>query len=150
MIAIEIDPCLDFPVNPGLLEQAAQATLDLQSALDADLSIVLVDDEHIRRLNREYREIDAATDVLSFPAGEPDPETGRLYLGDVILSLPNALAQAHLGGHALEAELQLLVVHGVLHLLGHDHGETGEKKRMWFLQAAVLDLLGLPPSLVHE
>jgi probable rRNA maturation factor len=150
MITIEIDPSLDFPLDPDLLERAAQATLDLQSALDADLTVVVTVDERIRGLNREYREVDAATDVLAFPAGEPDPESGRLYLGDVVISLPRAESQAAAGGHELGAELQLLVVHGVLHLLGHDHSGVGEKELMWSAQAAVLDYLDLPPSIVHE
>ncbi len=80
--------------------------------------------------------------MLSFQADELDPETGRRYLGDVIISYPRAQAQAQAGGHALPAELQLLVVHGVLHLLGHDHGAPAEKEAMWALQAEILQRLG--------
>lgn len=136
--------------DPALLERAAQATLDLQAALDADLTLVLTEDEQVRELNRLYRGVDAPTDVLAFPAGEPDPETGRLYLGDVILSMQRAAAQAAAGGHSLEAELQLLVVHGVLHLLGHDHAGGEDKARMWAAQSEVLERLGISPAIVHE
>ncbi len=136
--------------DPALLERAAQATLDLQAALDADLTLVLTEDEQVRELNRLYRGVDASTDVLAFPAGEPDPETGRLYLGDVILSVQRAASQAAAGGHSLEAELQLLVVHGVLHLLGHDHAGGEDKARMWAAQSEVLEHLGISPAIVHE
>ncbi len=150
MIFLDLDPALEPLPAPDLLERAAQATLDLQAALDADLTLVLTGDEQIRDLNRRYRQVDAPTDVLAFPAGDADPETGRLYLGDVILSLPRAAAQAAAGGHSLEAELQLLIVHGVLHLLGHDHADSEEKSRMWAAQADVLKHLGISPAILHE
>jgi len=80
--------------------------------------------------------------VLSFPAGDLDPDSEELYLGDVVISVPRALAQASAAGHPYLEEMQLLVVHGVLHLLGHDHGEPDEKQRMWDLQRKVLSHLG--------
>jgi probable rRNA maturation factor len=124
--------------------------LDLSGVPDADLSIVLVDDARIQALNRDFLAHDAPTDVLSFPADEPDPETGRRYLGDVVISLVRAEEQARERGHAAEAEMQLLVVHGILHLLGHDHAEAGEKERMWMAQAGALERLGISPNIVHE
>lgn len=148
MISIEIDAGLTFP--QALLEQAARATLDLAGAPDADLTLVLTDDARVRTLNREFLGRDAPTDVLSFPADETDPETGRRYLGDVIISLPRATEQAGEYGHPVEAEVQLLTVHGVLHLLGHDHAEAKEKARMWAAQAEALEQLGISPSVVHE
>jgi probable rRNA maturation factor len=87
--------------------------------------------------------VDAPTDVLSFPASEEDPETGASYLGDILISIPRAAQQALAGGHPLEAEVQLLVVHGVLHLLGHDRAEAEEKALMWNEQAKGLERLGL-------
>jgi probable rRNA maturation factor len=104
----------------------------------------------MRALNRSYLGIDAPTDVLAFPASELDPETGRRYLGDVLLSLPRAERQAKDAGHGLEAELQLLVVHGVLHLLGYDHASPDEKARMWAAQAEVLGRLGLGTLRINE
>ncbi|MFH1523663.1 MAG: rRNA maturation RNase YbeY [Chloroflexota bacterium] len=148
MISIEIDSTLTFSEN--ILERAARALLDLSGVPDADLTLALADDSRIQALNRDFLGIDAPTDVLSFPADEPDPETGRRYLGDVIISLPRATEQASERGHPVEDEIQLLVIHGILHLLGHDHAEAGEKARMWAIQAEVLERLGVSLSVVHE
>ncbi|MGD0752186.1 MAG: rRNA maturation RNase YbeY [Anaerolineales bacterium] len=148
MIFIESESGQTFPGD--LLERAARAVLDLSGTQDADLTIVLVDDARIQALNRDFLAHDAPTDVLSFPADEPDPETGRRYLGDVVISTPRAGEQARERGHAVEAEMQLLVVHGILHLLGHDHAEVGEKERMWAAQARALERLGVSAQIVHE
>jgi probable rRNA maturation factor len=148
MIFVESDPGQVFSVD--LLEKAAQAVLEISSIADGDVTIVLVDDARIQSLNRDFLGHDAPTDVLSFPADEPDPETGRRYLGDVVISLARAAEQAAERGHPVEAEMQLLVVHGVLHLLGHDHAEEGEKERMWAAQAGALERLGVSPKIVHE
>lgn len=146
---IHIDSEIDFP--KALLERTARAVLTHQKqSPDADLSIVLTDDARLKRLNRDYLGIDAPTDVLSFPASESDPQTGSPYLGDVLISIPRAKAQARVAGHALEAEVQLLVVHGVLHLLGHDHAEAKEKKKMWKAQAEILDHLGLAEIKIQD
>ncbi|MBN2501405.1 MAG: rRNA maturation RNase YbeY [Anaerolineales bacterium] len=130
-----------------VLMRAAQAALGHQQAgPDAALSIVLADDARLQQLNHAYLDIDAPTDVLSFPSGETDPDSGEIYLGDIIISVPRAKAQAEAGGHAIEQELELLVVHGVLHLLGHDHYDEDEKAAMWVEQAKVLEDLGNPLS----
>ena len=140
MIHIESD--FSFPNN--LLEEATRAALAHQKeSPDVDLSIVLTDDKRLHGLNREYLGVDAPTDVLSFPASETDPETARRYLGDILVSIQRAGEQAKAAGHALDAEVQLLTVHGILHLLGHDHAEVEEKARMWKAQAEVLERLGL-------
>jgi probable rRNA maturation factor len=144
-----------FDLTPETLEplvtRAAEAALRHQSAPeDAALTVVLGDDEQLHNLNRDYLGIDSATDVLSFPADETDPETGSRYLGDILLSVPRAASQAEAAGHAIEAEAQLLVVHGVLHLMGHDHAEAGEKARMWQAQAEILAQLGLADIQVRE
>ncbi len=136
-------------VDPALIEHAALATLAQQSAR-GDLSVVLSDDEQLQQLNRDYLGIDAPTDVLSFSASETDPESGEPYLGDILISVARAAQQAQAAGHPLAAEVQLLVVHGVLHLLGHDHAEPGQKARMWADQAEVLKLLGLGDIDVRE
>lgn len=147
MIHIEAE----FPFPEDLLERAAQAALDHESqALDSELSIVLTDDARLHELNRKYLGIDAPTDVLSFPASETDPETGAPYLGDILISIPRAQAQANAAGHLLESEVQLLVVHGVLHLLGHDHAQAEEKARMWKAQAEILASLGLGDIQIRE
>ncbi len=140
---INIDNQQDF-LESALLQRAARLTLDLESApVDADITIVLTDDAQLHELNKEFLGVDAPTDVLSFPASESDPETGTPYLGDILISIPRATEQAQASGHSVEAEVQLLVVHGTLHLLGHDHAEAEEKARMWKAQAEVLLRLGL-------
>jgi len=144
------------PFSKRLLERAAQAALENQSeSLDSELTIVLTDDAHIQELNRDYLGIDAPTDVLSFPASEIDgseidPETGASYLGDILISLPYAAKSAAQAGHPLETEVQLLVVHGVLHLLGHDHARVREKAKMWKAQAEILKSLGLGDIKIRE
>ncbi len=148
MIFIESESGQVFPTD--LMEKAAQAVLDLSGVPDGDVTIALVDDVRIQGLNRDFLGHDTPTDVLSFPADEPDPETGRRYLGDVAISFARAAEQAGERGHTVEDELQLLVVHGVLHLLGHDHAGAGEKGRMWAAQTRVLERLGVSPKIVHE
>ncbi len=140
---INIDNQQDF-LESALLQRAARLTLDLESApVDADITIVLTDDAQLHELNKEFLGVDAPTDVLSFPASESDPETGTPYLGDILISIPRATQQAQAAGHSVEAEVQLLVVHGTLHLMGHDHAEAEEKARMWAAQAEVMSRLGL-------
>ncbi|MDO9299874.1 MAG: rRNA maturation RNase YbeY [Anaerolineales bacterium] len=140
--------------DAALLERAARLTLDAEryaplntgfefAIASADMTIVLTDDAQLHELNLEYLGVDAPTDVLSFPAAESDPETGAAYLGDILISLPRATQQAQSAGHSVEDEVQLLVVHGTLHLLGYDHAEAGEKARMWQAQAEVMSSLGL-------
>jgi len=142
---------LKFPFPEQLLERAAQAALEHESqSIDSDLSIVLTDNEHLHELNLNYLGVDSPTDVLSFPASEQDPETGARYLGDILISIPRAQAQAESAGHPLESEVQLLVVHGVLHLLGHDHAEPADKARMWKAQAEILESLGLGNIKIRE
>lgn len=135
--------------NISLLERAALAALKHQRA-DGNITIVLADDARLHELNRDYLGVDAPTDVLSFPASETDPETGEAYLGDILLSLPRADQQARAAGHPLADEAQLLVVHGVLHLLGHDHANAREKAKMWKAQAEILKIIGLPDIVIRE
>lgn len=125
------------------IERAICAALDHEGVqVKCDIYVLITDDEGIRELNREHRELDRATDVLSFPMQdlmpgqtiepsplEIDPETGAYMLGDMVISLERAQAQAEEYGHSLERELAFLAVHSVLHLLGYDHerGEQDEK-----------------------
>lgn len=141
MILIEIPETLPFSIEPAFIEAAAQAALQAGGAtLNADLTIVLAHDVQLHQLNQQFLGLDRPTDVLSFPAGEVDPDTDRPYLGDVIISVERAQAQAQ--DYPLEDELRLLVVHGVLHLLGHDHAEQAQKDEMWRIQREVLSQLG--------
>ncbi len=149
MIHLKVNPSLQTSLAPEALKRAAQAALAHQS-MDDDLTILLTDDAQLRELNREYLGLDAPTDVLSFPASVTDPETARRYLGDILISVQRAEEQARAAGHALQAEVQLLVVHGTLHLLGYDHAEAGEKARMWNVQAEILERLGLVGIEIRE
>ncbi len=143
MIHLEIRPSLHAPPSANLLRKAARLTLQRQSSAESDLTIVLTDDEEIRALQRDFLGLDTATDVLAFPAGESDPQTGRRYLGDIVISWTRAGQQAAERGHSPEAEVQLLVIHGTLHLLGFDHDGPEAQARMWEAQNAVLDHLGI-------
>src|SRR5688572_26515723 len=139
----------EFPFSEDLIRRAVSAALTHQSiSLDSELTIVLTDDARLQELNREYRGVSAPTDVLSFPASETDPETGARYIGDILISIPRAQAQA--AGHPLESEVLLLVVHGVLHLLGHDHAGIEEKAQMWKAQAEILERIGLGQIQIRE
>jgi probable rRNA maturation factor len=150
MITINIIPEFRRMFMIERLEQATKMALLHQSAPDGDLTLVLTGDTQIQSLNNHFLGIDAPTDVLSFPSGETDPESGRRYLGDIIISVQQAEAQSIATGHSLEAELTLQIVHGVLHLLGHDHAKEKEKIRMWAAQSEILTGLGISPAIVYE
>ncbi|MCC7372112.1 MAG: rRNA maturation RNase YbeY [Chloroflexi bacterium] len=116
------------------------------------LTVTLVDDEEIRQINQQHRGIDKATDVLSFPLLEADDEAdGRFLLppdvprelGDVIVSYPRAVEQAEEYGHSVERELAYLIVHGVLHIMGHDHEAPDEQATMRAREEAALLVAGL-------
>jgi probable rRNA maturation factor len=144
MVTIQVKRNVKLQADKAVLLHAAQLTLDMTgSAGKTDMGIVIGDDVFIKNLNHKFRQVDAPTDVLSFPTGEVDPDTTDLYLGDVVISLPRAQEQASAGGHALLEELQLLVVHGTLHLLGYDHASGSEKEKMQASQDKILDQLGI-------
>ncbi len=144
MIKLRVENNLKLPLEKSVLTNAARQTLEYtHSPGNSSLTIVLGNDNLLHKLNLKYRHVDAPTDVLSFPSGELDPDTSDMYLGDVIVSLPRAQEQAASHGHLTEDELQLLVVHGTLHLLGYDHGETDDRKRMQAAQDGIMKQLGV-------
>lgn len=116
----------------------------------AEIDVTFVDGEEIRRLNKQYRDKDTETDVLSFPLGEngvydKNPETGASMLGDVVISMPRAVEQSKEYGHSLQREVAYLTTHSVLHLLGYDHVEGGiEAVRMREKEELIMNLIGLP------
>ncbi len=118
----------------------------------AEISVTIVDDETIRRYNRQYRNIDRSTDVLSFPLGvdgkyDINNDTGAQMLGDIMISIEHAIRQAELYGHSFNREIAYLTVHSMLHLLGYDHEVGGlELVRMREKEEAVLTQLGLERS----
>jgi len=145
-IQVQIADAFKALVTPDWLRAVTRATLLTERNDEPEVTIVVTDDETLHELNRSYLGIDRPTDVLSFGGDVPGfvnaPEASN-YLGDVIISCPRAQAQAEAAGHSLEAELALLVIHGVLHLLGYDHVDPAEKAAMWERQAEVLSSLGL-------
>ena len=145
MIHIEVSDSIDSgTIDETALRQAAELVFQHESvSKDSAVTVLITSDAQIRALNRRYRGIDAPTDVLSFNVDISDPDDGMQYLGDVVISLPTARAQAASNGNTITAELQLLVVHGLLHILGFDHAEHEEKAVMWHKQAEILAGLGL-------
>jgi probable rRNA maturation factor len=152
IVELQTDPDFAEGVDGAALRAAAEAVLAQERSPGAghgivELTVVVTDNAVLRDLNRRYRGVDAVTDVLSFPADEPGlpfvvPPNQTAYLGDVIIAYPQAEAQARAGGHSTLAELQLLAVHGVLHLLGYDHLTAADRKRMWAAQAQALRSVG--------
>lgn len=143
-----------IPVDIGALEQMALTILShLRCDPRCELSVALVDDQEMQRLNRDYRGIDRSTDVLSFAlqeAQEPalipapaDESAWPVILGDVILSTETTQRQAQEHGHSFERELYFLVIHGILHLLGHDHHTDEEARIMEALEQTLLSKLTL-------
>jgi probable rRNA maturation factor len=117
-------------VESKLLSKIAHRALEVLGLSKAELSIVLVSDPQIRKLNKLYRNKDKPTDVLSFPIGEK--VNGWLILGDIVISVDTAKRQAQELGHSLEEELKRLLVHGLVHLLGYDHELGGEEEKKFF------------------
>ena len=133
-----------------LIRKACNATLSLEGFEGpAEVDVTIVDDELIKEMNTQFRNIDASTDVLSFPLGmngvyDINPENDAAMLGDVVISIEHALSQADLYGHGFEREVAFLTIHSVLHLLGYDHVNGGiEKTIMREKEEKILDSLGL-------
>jgi probable rRNA maturation factor len=132
-------------VDRKRLIRAAEKSLQVeQFDKSAEISIVLMDDERIQELNREYRKADRPTDVLAFSQLEGEPAKApedRVALGDVVVSIDTAERQAAEQGHALENELDLLIIHGVLHLLGYDDETEADAAEMRRHEKRILDEL---------
>ena len=112
------------------IRQAVLAVLAAEEIQEpCEVSVLLTDDAGIHVINREFRQVDKPTDVLSFPMGDMDPQSGRLLLGDMVLNVDRAKAQGEEFGHGAEHEIRYLTVHSILHLLGYDHVDEGEMKR---------------------
>ena len=145
-IHVQIDEAFVAQVSADWLTAAAKAALGAEGCTTGAVTIAVTGDETLRGLNQTYLGIDAPTDVLSFGGESPDfvgPPDSEVYWGDVLIAYPQAQAQAAAAGHSIQAELALLVVHGILHLLGYDHVRPEDKEVMWERQAHVLSQLGL-------
>ncbi len=125
------------------IERAAEAALQSEGK-DGDLTVLIDTPDRIQTLNREFRHVDAVTDVLTFPAWEgEDPLSADGYLGDIMICYERAKEQAKEYGHSLTRELSFLAVHGVLHLLGYDHMTEADERIMREKQTAVLESIGV-------
>lgn len=146
------------------LQSAGDKSLAVEGlSLPVQATLLVTDDQGIRALNERMRGIDRATDVLSFPAArfkggtagqnpaplrrERDPETGLSHLGDIAVSMPRAREQADAFGHSLAREVCYLFVHGMLHLMGHDHETDAERAAMRVLEERIMDKTGLTREL---
>lgn len=131
------------------LNQAIEEGIRLSGGSEeAEVSLMLVDDQRIHALNLEYRGVDRPTDVLSFALQEemeeePESEFEDEMLGDIVISIPRARVQAEEYGHSFEREVVYLAVHGTLHLLGYDHEEEADKQEMRSKEEEVMALLKL-------
>lgn len=139
-----------------LIRRSCNAVLDFEKFEgSAEISVTFVDNNRIHELNKQYRDKDSATDVLSFPMGENgeydiDEDNGCKILGDIVISMERAMEQAELYGHTLQREVAYLTVHSMLHLLGYDHEASGlEAVRMREKEEAVLIKLGLPRTVSY-
>lgn len=154
-IEYEAEKKLELPYE-DIIRDIVEASLDYEECpYEAEINVVLTDNEGIREINRDYRQIDAPTDVLSFPMVDYEtesdfghvedavedyfnPETGELMLGDIILSVDKVEEQAAKYGHSETRELAFLVAHSMLHLCGYDHMEEEERERMEQRQREIL------------
>ncbi|MCU0500538.1 MAG: rRNA maturation RNase YbeY [Anaerolineae bacterium] len=142
-ISIQIDEPFLAEVDAADLARVIAIALAAEDHADAEVTLVITDDEAVAELNRAYRDTDGPTDVLSFAAQEPTPgfvsaPEAAAYLGDIIIALPFTRRQAAGLGRSLADELRLLAVHGTLHLLGYDHAEPDEETAMWARQDEIL------------
>ncbi|WP_040948383.1 rRNA maturation RNase YbeY [Gorillibacterium massiliense] len=150
----------------GLLEKLLQIAGAQEGVEHGEVALTFVDDEEIHRLNNEFRNIDRPTDVLSFPMFEKDEDEPRINyddleevenedgtapddfteeepLGDIVISIPRAVAQSEEYGHSVERELGFLFIHGFLHLIGYDHESDDEEREMFAKQESILQEAGL-------
>lgn len=158
-IEVETDTKLDFDYKKTIHE-VIEAVLEHEDCpYEAEVNLILTDNEEIHKINKEYREIDRPTDVLSFPMIEYEtpsdfsiveesmeyfnPETGELILGDIIISLDKVLEQAESYHHSVMREFAFLIVHSMLHLCGYDHMETEEASVMESKQREILTKLNI-------
>ena len=163
----EIDAKFDFDYNEVIESVINEAANYVGCPYEISVEVTIVDNETIRQINKEQRDIDNPTDVLSFPMVEYEmagdfefldkddpyvyeyfePDTGELILGDIVISSDKVYSQAEEYGHSVKRELGFLVAHSMLHLFGYDHMEDEERAEMERMQSEILDKLGITRSL---
>ena len=142
-------PEVILPDYETVIKNVIEAALDYEKCpYEAQVYVLLTDNEEIHEINKEHRQIDRPTDVLSFPLGENgeydiNHDTGAKLLGDIVISVPKAVEQAKLYNHPLQREIGFLTVHSMLHLLGYDHEDGGlEAVHMREKEETVLTQIG--------
>lgn len=132
-------------IDENDLVKVIEKVSELLGIENSIVSIVLVDNEYIHKINKEYRNVDRETDVISFAFmdDETNPESGITDLGEIYISLEKAHSQSKEYGHPFKRELCFLLTHGLLHLLGYDHMTEEDEKEMFGLQEEVLNSLGI-------
>jgi len=148
-INVLIDKGFDGCPAPRWLENIARQVLEAQGAgAEAEMGLLIATQERVKELNRDYLGEDVPTDVLAFSAREEGdglpfihPPDGLLHLGEVIIAYPQAVIQAEEHGHPVKKELAVLLIHGVLHLLGYDHGQPDSERRMRAREAELLSYI---------
>ncbi|MBL7209672.1 MAG: rRNA maturation RNase YbeY [Dehalococcoidia bacterium] len=155
-INVHIEKKLKASVRENWLKSIVQKALEIEGVAPVELGVVITDTETVRQLNRTYRGLDEPTDVLAFrmhlDTGQEQqpsfvaPPDGVRHLGEVIISYPQSVQQAHEQRHRVDQELALLTVHGVLHLLGYDHEQPEESQRMRAKEEEILGKLGAVES----
>jgi probable rRNA maturation factor len=141
MITIIQNTSFPNELNIDRLGEKFQEALKQLKIDDSEVTIVLDSNKKLRELKNKYLGIDEIPDVLSFTSGEINPETGNIYLGDIVLSLEKANDQAEAINHSIELEVLTLVVHGLLHLLNYDHSNESDAKMMFKKQDRILEVI---------
>ncbi|MCY4018716.1 MAG: rRNA maturation RNase YbeY [Chloroflexi bacterium] len=151
--AVHIQIQQAYALNESRLRRAAETVLkQLRADSRSQVTLVITDDASLRDLNLAYRQVASETDVLSFPAGPTavDKHNNGAYLGDVLIAYPYAKRAAERRNLNVENTICMLAVHGLLHLLGHDHDSVTAKQAMWKEQARALASIGIDPAIVDE
>lgn len=150
--SVDIQIQQQYPVKASRLRQAAETVLQqLRADSRWHVTVVVTDDGSIRDLNQAYREVASETDVLSFPASPTPFDDGEgSYLGDILIAYPYAQRAAKRRNLNIENTICMLTIHGLLHLLGHDHDTEPAKQAMWQDQSKALASIGIDPAIVDE
>ena len=141
MITIQKNHISQYHIDTKKIKAGIETTLELHQKSGVEIVLRLTDNEEITKLNQQFRGLTEPTDVLSFNHDFINPETNQLYLGDIIISLETAMAQAQEHKHSLTDECLLLSIHGTLHLLGYDHDILTEEKEMWLMQENIQQIV---------
>ena len=141
-----------YTINEALIHRAIQSVINRHEvSTETAITVVFTTNEAVQKLNKQHRNVNAPTDILSFPANPLPPgiaDSETTYAGDLIIAYPYARIQAEKLNHSLDDSLALLVIHGTLHLLGYDHDNPESRAEMWAEQASVLKAMNIDTDIV--